>query len=86
VTADPLPTLLEFLDRTWGRGLRRPISADEPLVSSGIVDSFGLVDLSLFVEERFGVRIDASDLGTGRADTAAQIARIVAARGAAPAG
>ena len=31
----------------------RALSADEPLVSSGIIDSFGLVDLSLFVEERF---------------------------------
>lgn len=80
MTEEPLPPLLAFLDRTWGRGLRRPISADEPLVSSGIVDSFGLVDLSLFVEEHFGVRIDASDLGAGRADTAAQIARLVAAR------
>ena len=85
MTADPLPPILEFLDRTWGWSLRRAISADEPLVSSGIVDSFGLVDLSLFVDERFGVRIDASDLGAGRADTAAEIARLVAARGAPPA-
>ena len=36
----------------------RIIKPDEPLLSSGLVDSFHLVDLSLFVENNFGVRID----------------------------
>jgi len=80
VTAEVLPVLREFLDRTWGRTLRRPLSPTEPLVTSGIIDSFGLVDLSLFVEDRFGVRIDASDVGRGRADTAADIAALIEGR------
>jgi acyl carrier protein len=80
VTEDSLPSLREFLDRTYGHAAGRALSADEPLVSSGIIDSFGLVDLSLFVEERFGVRIDASDLGAHRADTAAEIARLIESR------
>jgi acyl carrier protein len=78
--SDVLSELREFVDRTWGKSLRRPISPSEPLVSSGIVDSFGLVDLSLFADERFGARIDASDLGAGRADTAEEIARLIAER------
>ncbi|HET7452735.1 MAG TPA: hypothetical protein VFL12_08335, partial [Thermoanaerobaculia bacterium] len=60
-----LDALAEFVERTWGAAVRRPISRSEPLVSSGIIDSFGLVDLSLFADERFGARIDASDLGAG---------------------
>lgn len=80
MTPDVLPTLRQFLDENWGRALRRALSPTEPLVSSGIIDSFGLVDLSLFVEDRFGVRIDASDVGRGRADTAAEIAELIAAR------
>ncbi|HWC65720.1 MAG TPA: phosphopantetheine-binding protein [Thermoanaerobaculia bacterium] len=80
MTEEVLPALREFLDRNWGSALRRALSADEPLVTSGIVDSFGLVDLSLFVEERFGVRIDASDVGRGRADTAAEIAALIDTR------
>jgi acyl carrier protein len=80
VTPDVLPALREFLDENWGRALRRSLSPTEPLVSSGIIDSFGLVDLSLFVEERFGVRVDASDVGQGRADTAVQIAQVIEAR------
>ena len=75
-----LDALAEFVERTWGPALRRPISRSEPLVSSGIIDSFGLVDLSLFADERFGARIDASDLGAGRADTAEEIARLIADR------
>ena len=80
MTADSLASLQEFLDRTYGRAVGRALTADEPLVSSGIIDSFGLVDLSLFVEERFGVRIDASDLGAHRADSAGEIARLIESR------
>jgi acyl carrier protein len=80
VTADSLAPLREFIDRTYGRAVGRALTAEEPLVSSGIIDSFGLVDLSLFVEERFGVRIDASDLGAHRADSAGEIARLIESR------
>ncbi len=84
MSSEILGSLREFVDRTWGRSLRRPISSSEPLVSSGIIDSFGLVDLSLFADERFGAKIDASDLGAGRADTAEEIARLIAERSGAP--
>ena len=80
MTEDPLPALREFLDRTYGRAVGRALAPDEPLVSSGIIDSFGLVDLSLFADERFSARIDASDLGSGRSDTAEEIAKLIASR------
>ena len=40
----------------------RSIAIDEKLISSGLIDSFSLVDLSIYVEETFGVRIDDTEL------------------------
>ena len=37
---------------------KRAIRADEALISSGLIDSFSLMDISLFVEGKFGVRIE----------------------------
>ena len=75
-----LPRLKSFVALTYFRDPSRAIGDDEPLVTTGIIDSFGLVDLSLFLEDAFGVRVDASDLGAGRADTAVQIASLVISR------
>ena len=58
----------------------RAIRPDEPIISSGLIDSFSLVDLSMFVEERFGVRLDDSELNAGTFDTLAQLADLIAQR------
>jgi acyl carrier protein len=59
---------------------KRPLSNDEPLISSGIVDSMGLVDLTTFIEEEFGVFIGPDEFGDGRADTLAQVLALIARR------
>jgi acyl carrier protein len=59
---------------------QRVIRPDEKLISSGLIDSFHLVDLGLFVEERFGVRLDDSELNADTFDTLEQLAALVAAR------
>ncbi len=59
---------------------KRVLRADEPLISSGLIDSFSLVDLSMFVEERFGVRLDDSELNAGAFDTLGQLADLIAQR------
>lgn len=58
----------------------RIIRPDEPLITSGLIDSFHLVDLALFVEDRFGVRIEDSELSADRFDTLAQLADIILQR------
>jgi acyl carrier protein len=58
----------------------RTLKVDEPLISSGLIDSFSLVDLSMFVEERFGVRLDDSELNAATFDTLAQLADLIAQR------
>ena len=57
------------------------IPANQPLLSSGLVDSFHLVDLALFVESEFGVHIDDSELNPGTFDSLNQLLRLVRARG-----
>lgn len=56
------------------------ISPDEPLLSSGLIDSFHLVDLALFVEDSFGVRIDDSELNSSTFDTVNQLVTIIQSR------
>jgi acyl carrier protein len=56
------------------------IGPDEALITSGLVDSFHLVDLALFVEDSFGVRIDDSELNSDTFDTLAQLTEIIETR------
>jgi acyl carrier protein len=58
----------------------RIIGAIEPLISSGLIDSFSLVDLSIFVEETFGVRIEDTELNAGTFDTLEQLATLIKSR------
>jgi acyl carrier protein len=59
---------------------RRVIGPEEPLISSGLIDSFHLVDLALFVEETFQVRLDDTELNAQTFDTPARLAEIIRAR------
>jgi acyl carrier protein len=58
----------------------RDILFDEPLISSGLIDSFHLVDLALIVEDGFGVRIDDTELNSNCFDTISQLANLIVER------
>lgn len=63
--------------------LKRPayvLEPEEKLISSGLIDSFHLVDLALFVEEHFGVRIEDTELNSSTFDTITQLAEIIQMR------
>jgi acyl carrier protein len=47
------------------------------LISSGLIDSFRLVDVGLFVEDAFGVHIDDTELNSGTFDTLRQLALLI---------
>ncbi len=59
---------------------KRKIRADEPLISSGLINSFSLVDLALFIEDTFGVRIDDTELNAQTFDTLDQLANLIQSR------
>lgn len=56
------------------------IAFDEAIISSGLIDSFSLVDLALFIEETFNVRIDDAELTADVFDSIDELARIIRAR------
>ncbi len=58
----------------------RVISMDEPLISSGLIDSFSLVDLAIIVEDEFGVRIDDSELNADTFDTLDALVKLIESR------
>jgi len=58
------------------------IKTDQALISDGLIDSFSLVDLALFVEDTFNVHLDDSELNEETFDTLDQLAELVASRAA----
>jgi acyl carrier protein len=59
---------------------RRVIKPDEALISSGLIDSFNLVDVGLLVEDTYGVRIDDAELNADTFDSLTQLAELIRSR------
>jgi len=56
------------------------IEPNEPIISSGLIDSFSLVDLAMLVEDTFNVRIEDSELNSDTFDSLDQLAAIIVSR------
>ncbi|HEY9152891.1 MAG TPA: acyl carrier protein [Anaerolineales bacterium] len=70
----------EYVSASILKQPKRKIQNNEPLISSGLVDSFSLVDLALFVEDTFGVHIDDTELNAQTFDTLDQLATLIQSR------
>jgi acyl carrier protein len=53
---------------------------DEALISGGLIDSFSLVELQLFIEQQFGVFIDDTELTADAIDNMNDIIALIEAR------
>ncbi len=78
--ADIASKLNAYIARSILKQPTRRIAPDEPLISTGLVDSFSLVDLALYVEDAFGVRIDDTELNAQTFDTLQQLTGLIEAR------
>ena len=58
----------------------RTVAVDEPLVTSGLLDSMGLVDLALDIETEFGVVLNLPTMTPEEFDTLSLMASYVDAR------
>jgi len=58
----------------------RQIDPDEPLISSGLIDSFSLVDVALFIEDTFNVVLDNTELDGRTFDTLNGLAELIQKR------
>lgn len=54
------------------------VEADDPLFTSGRLDSIEMTRLDVWLERTFGISLDFGDLHTNATDTVEQIARMVA--------
>jgi acyl carrier protein len=46
-----------------------PLDDDEPLITGGLIDSFSLAQVGVFVENAFGVYLEDTDLTVANMDT-----------------
>jgi acyl carrier protein len=69
-----------FIKQNILRQPNRNIRPDEALLSSGLIDSFSLMDLALFVEDQYNVRIDDTELNADSFDTLAELVSLIAER------
>lgn len=80
MTDEITTTLATYIATEILRQPDRAIDPDAALLSSGLIDSFHLVDLGMFVEDKFGVRIDDSELNASTFDTLNQLVAIIRSR------
>ena len=58
-----------FISRTLIRDPGYPLRNDEPIITAGLIDSFALAELAVFIEREWKVYIPDSDLTVDRMNT-----------------
>ena len=77
---DDVETIANFISGKILKQPKRRIDPAEALISSGLIDSFSLVDLAMFIEDTFGVHIDDTELNAQTFDTLDQLANLIQSR------
>jgi acyl carrier protein len=80
MNSEMISTLAEFISREILSQPARQIEATEPLISSGLIDSLSLVDISLFVEDNYQVLIDDTELNADSFDTLQELEALILSR------
>jgi len=80
MTGDIKAILSSYITTQILKQPKRALKSDEKLISSGLIDSFHLVDLGLFVEDQFGVHLDDSELKAEIFDTLDELAALIDSR------
>lgn len=75
-----IPSLEKYIATQVLKQPNRRISPEEPIISSGLIDSFSLMDLALYVEDTFGVRIEDTELNANTFDNLNQLAALIDSR------
>jgi acyl carrier protein len=71
-------TIAAFLVRRFRSAIRRDdIGFDDPLISSGVIDSFGILEVIAFLEDTFGVVLDPTRLAVTEFETVNRISELI---------
>lgn len=66
--------LKKFICEELVRQADYPLADDEQMITGGLIDSFSLAYIGVFIEDEFGVYIPDSDLTVEKMDTLDQMA------------
>ncbi len=77
MTDDVLASLQKYISHEVLDQPNRIVEPDEPLLTSGLIDSFHIIDLVLFIEDTTGVQIGDSELNAGVFDTLEQLVALI---------
>ena len=80
MTTEIINPIAKFIAEKILKQPNKVISPDEALISSGLIDSFSLMDLALFIEDTFGVRVEDTKLNAETFDNLEQLASLIASR------
>jgi len=80
MTTEITTPIAKFIAEKILKQPNKVISADEALISSGLIDSFSLMDLALFIEDTFGVRVEDTELNAETFDNLNQLAALISSR------
>lgn len=80
MTIEITPPIAKFIAEKILKQPNKEIKPDEALISSGLIDSFSLMDLALFVEDTFGVKIEDTELNADTFDSLNQLADLISSR------
>lgn len=78
--SDVIAQLSTFIAVNILKQPNRNLAPDEALISNGLIDSFSLMDVALFVEDAFGVRIEDTELNADTFDNLNQLASLIESR------
>lgn len=71
--SDVREKLRAYITRDLMRDAAYPLTNDEGIITSGLMDSFALARLGVYVEQAFGVYIPDPELTVSKMDTLDQI-------------
>ncbi len=77
---DMIDLLAEKITKNLLKDPKMQLERTEPLISSGLLDSFNLVDLALIIEDEYGVRIEDYELTADTFDTLEELAQLIIER------
>lgn len=80
MTTEITTSIAKFIAEKILKQPNKEIKPDEALISSGLIDSFSLMDLALFVEDTFGVKIEDTELNADTFDSLNQLAGLIESR------
>ena len=69
-----------FIAQWFREGREEGLEADTPLVTSGIIDSAGVVEVVEFLEQRFGVALTDADISLRNCNTLLGLTQLVCRR------